>query len=69
MSLRTDYVEGTTTSPVVYIEGLYIEPLYRNQGVANRLVRKSEDWGLEQNCTEMASDAKLSQSSNTAHTN
>ena len=59
LSLRTDYVEGTTTSPVVYIEGLYIEPLYRNQGMANRLVRKSEDWGLEQNCTEIASDAEL----------
>ena len=58
LSLRTDYVEGTITSPVLYIEGLYIEPLYRNQGVASRLVRKSEDWGLEQNCTEMASDAE-----------
>ncbi|WP_445383012.1 aminoglycoside 6'-N-acetyltransferase [Robiginitalea sp. IMCC43444] len=59
LSLRTDYVEGTTTSPIVYIEGLYIEPSYRNQGVASRLVRKSEDWGLEQNCTEIASDAEL----------
>jgi aminoglycoside 6'-N-acetyltransferase I len=59
LSLRTDYVEGTSTSPVLYVEGLYIEPNYRNQGIANSLVEKSEDWGIEQNCTEIASDAEL----------
>lgn len=59
LSLRTDYVEGTTTSPVVYIEGLYVKPPFRHQGVANRLVREAEAWGLGQNCTEMASDAEL----------
>jgi len=59
LSLRTDYVEGTTSTPVVYVEGLYVEPLYRKQGVANRLVKKAEGWGLERNCAEIASDAEL----------
>lgn len=59
---RTDYVEGTTTSPVLYIEGLYIEPPYRNQGIAKRLVERSEEWGIEQNCLEIASDAELNNS-------
>ena len=28
MVLRRDYVEGTDTSPVGYIEGLYVEPKF-----------------------------------------
>jgi aminoglycoside 6'-N-acetyltransferase I len=59
LSIRTDYVEGTSSSPVVYIEGLYVEPNYRKQGVAIRLVKKAEIWGLEKNCTEIASDTEL----------
>lgn len=59
LSIRTDYVEGTSSSPVVYIEGLYVEPNYRKQGVAIRLVKKAEIWALEKNCTEIASDTEL----------
>jgi aminoglycoside 6'-N-acetyltransferase I len=59
LSIRTDYVEGTTTSPVAYIEGLYVEPGFRKQGIAEELVKKAEAWGLSRNCTEIASDAEL----------
>lgn len=59
LSIRTDHVEGTSSSPVVYIEGLYVEPNYRKQGVAIRLVKKAEIWALEKNCTEIASDTEL----------
>ena len=31
-SLRTDYVEGTSTSPVGYLEGVYIEEPFRKSG-------------------------------------
>ena len=32
--LRHDYVEGTTTSPVGYLEGIYVMPEYQNHGLA-----------------------------------
>jgi aminoglycoside 6'-N-acetyltransferase I len=59
LAIRTEYVEGTITSPIVYIEGLYVEPNYRKQGIANRLVKKAEVWGLAKSCSEIASDAEL----------
>ena len=33
--LRYDYVEGTSTSPVGYLEGIFIKEGYRNKGYAN----------------------------------
>ena len=59
LSLRSEFVEGTTSTPVAYIEGLYVEPEYRRKSVANQLVKMAERWGLEKNCTEIASDAEL----------
>ena len=59
LSLRTDYVEGTASSPVLYLEGLYVEPDWRLRGVAGELIRKATEWGLQMGCNEMASDAEL----------
>ena len=58
--LRHDYVEGCVTSPVAFLEGIYVAPTYRRQGVAAALVRAVEDWGRLKGCTEFASDAELS---------
>lgn len=35
---RHDYVEGTETSPVGYLEGVFVEAAYRRHGVAKELV-------------------------------
>ena len=32
-----DYVEGTSSSPVGYLEGIYVSPAYRRQGIAGKL--------------------------------
>lgn len=37
VQLRRDYVEGTTSSPVGYLEGIYVEETYRRRGIASRL--------------------------------
>ena len=36
--LRHDYVEGTDSSPVGYLEGIFIEEAYRKQGNAKALL-------------------------------
>ncbi len=57
LSIRSDYVEGSSGSPVVFIEGIYTVPAYRKQEVARNLIQAGEEWGRDQGCTEMASDA------------
>ena len=57
--LRHDYVEGTETSPVGYLEGIFVEEEYRKQGYAKQLLAACENWAREQGCTEFASDCEL----------
>lgn len=57
--LRHDYVEGTETSPVGYLEGIYVEPAFRGQGIARELLHFCEDWAREKGCREFASDCEL----------
>ncbi len=57
--LRTDYVEGTETSPVGYLEGIFIVEAYRKKGYAKELLSACERWAKEQKCSEFASDCEL----------
>lgn len=57
--LRFEYVEGTKSSPVGYLEGLYVKEPYRKYGYARKLVEKCEDWTRSKGCTEFASDCEL----------
>jgi aminoglycoside 6'-N-acetyltransferase I len=58
-ALRHDYVNGCSTSPVAFLEGIYVEPEYRNRGFARLLCRAAEDWAQRLGCREFASDAEL----------
>ncbi len=57
--LRHDYVEGTETSPVGYLEGIYVREDHRRQGIAGQLLNACEDWARAQGCTGFASDCEL----------
>ena len=46
-ALRRDYVEGCSTSPVAFLEGIYVAPDHRRKGVAAALIRAVEDWGRQ----------------------
>ena len=47
--LRWDYVEGSSSSPVGYLEGIFVLPSYRGQGLAKALLAEKKGaarWGL-----------------------
>jgi len=56
--LRHDYVEGCKSSPVGYLEGIYVEEPFRQQGYAKLLCRECELW-KKHGCSEFASDCEL----------
>mgnify|MGYP000846734046 FL=1 len=56
VSVRVDYVEGSDSSPVGFVEGIYIKDSYRKQGIARRLMQKGEEWAFGKGCTQMGSD-------------
>ncbi|HVR97342.1 MAG TPA: aminoglycoside 6'-N-acetyltransferase [Thermoanaerobaculia bacterium] len=58
LSLRK-YAEGCSSSPVGFLEGWYVVPEMRRQGVGGALVRAAEAWAREQGCTEFASDTEV----------
>jgi aminoglycoside 6'-N-acetyltransferase I len=58
-SKRADYVNGTNSSPVAFLEGLYVEPGHRRKGVARALVDSVVKWASTQGCEELASDCLL----------
>jgi aminoglycoside 6'-N-acetyltransferase I len=57
-SIRS-HVEDCETENVGYLEGWFVEPLFRQRGIGGRLVRYAEDWARGRGCTEMASDAEI----------
>ena len=57
--LRYDYVEGTGSSPVGYLEGIFVLEGYRKQGFAAELLSECEKWAKEKGCKEFASDCEL----------
>lgn len=58
-SLRHDYVNGCDTSPVCFLEGIFVQPAARRAGIAVALVDQVRLWGQGMGCTEMASDADV----------
>ena len=59
VSLRSDSVNGTSSSPVGFLEGIYVVPQARRQGIARILVAEAERWATSVGCSEFASDALI----------
>lgn len=58
-AIRSDYVEGADTSPVGYVEGIFVVMEYRNWGIGQSLVDQFSFWLKSKNITEMGSDCDL----------
>lgn len=59
ISIREDYVNGSSSTPVGYIEGIYVEEDYRYKGIARALIAEGEKWALSMGCVEMGSDVLI----------
>ena len=59
-SVRSDYVNGCETSPVAFLEGIFVRSPVRRQGVARALVNAVAAWARSKGLKELASDADLS---------
>lgn len=57
--LRYDYVEGTESTPVGYLEGIYVIEDHRRKGTARALLAQCESWAKAKGCREFASDCEL----------
>ena len=57
--LRHDYVEGTDSSPVGYLEGVFVEKPWRRRGCARALLAACEQWAKDMGSSEFASDCEL----------
>jgi predicted O-methyltransferase YrrM/GNAT superfamily N-acetyltransferase len=58
-SVRSDYVNGAETSPVAFLEGIYVVPPARRQGVARALCDAVVAWARGKGLSELMSDALL----------
>lgn len=57
--LRHDYVEGTDSSPVGYLEGIFVKEEYRHRKYAKELLGACGKWAASKGCREFASDCEL----------
>ena len=58
VSLR-NVVDGCLTSPVGYLEGIFVDPEQRGKGIGRLLLDRASFWFKQQGCTEMATDALI----------
>jgi aminoglycoside 6'-N-acetyltransferase I len=56
---RRDVAESATTSPVGYVEGVWVEAAHRRRGVARALFEAAKQWSRDQGFRELGSDAEL----------
>ncbi|MUK89348.1 GNAT family N-acetyltransferase [Ornithinibacillus sp. L9] len=59
VSIRTDYVEGSTSSPTGYIEGIYVKPAFRRKGISKKLFDVAKKWFIEKECKQVGSDIEF----------
>jgi len=53
------FVEDCHSDHVGYLEGWFVKPEYRKQGIGRKLVAAAENWARQKGCTEMASDSEM----------
>jgi GNAT superfamily N-acetyltransferase len=53
-------VDGCLSSPVGYLEAIYVDPAARGLGLGRALLDAAIEWARERGCAEFATDSELS---------
>lgn len=61
-----NYAEGCTSSPVAYLEGIWVDPDLRRYRVGEALCAAAVRWTRDRGLTELASDTDLDDSGSRA---
>ena len=56
LSIRNDYVNGTNTSPVAFVEAIYVLPDYRQQGIGKEFIEYAGKYAKQKGISQLASD-------------
>jgi aminoglycoside 6'-N-acetyltransferase I len=59
VSIRVDYVNGCHYRPALFLEGIFVVPECRGQGIARAICAAAEEWGRSMGCREFASDVYI----------
>ncbi|RYD26091.1 MAG: GNAT family N-acetyltransferase, partial [Verrucomicrobiaceae bacterium] len=59
VSVRTDWVDGATTSPVAFLEGIFVDPAARGAGIARALVSAAVEWARSNGYHELGSNTDI----------
>lgn len=60
LAVRKEYVEGANSAPVAFVEGIFVKDEYRKLGLGKQLLDYAETWGKKMGCSQMGSDAEIS---------
>lgn len=52
-------VDGCRTSPVAYLEAIYIDPPHRGCGLGREIMAYIERWAVGKGCSELATDTSV----------
>lgn len=58
VSLRSAAL-GVESGPVGFVEGWFVDPDIRREGIGRLLIEAAEEWARERGCVEMASDTPV----------
>lgn len=59
LSIRKEYVEGSSHLPLAYLEGIAVTQEARQQGIAQELLAFAKLWAKAHGCVQLASDCSL----------
>ncbi|MEM9582430.1 MAG: aminoglycoside 6'-N-acetyltransferase [Pseudomonadota bacterium] len=58
-TMRSDHVNGCDSSPVAFLEGIYVQPEHRAALIGQALLDAVEAWARAQGSAELGSDADI----------
>ncbi|STX81485.1 Predicted acetyltransferase [Legionella busanensis] len=53
------YANGCSSSPVAFVEGIWVDEAFQKQGVGRMLAAKAEEWTRSHGIKELGSDTRI----------